>query len=90
MVAKGWARKAASWDELLELAQSDQATLNRLALISKQKPDGSWKHRLIWDLLRSQVNSYIAQGERIVLPRGKDVVADTAYLLRHQAPSASI
>ena len=40
--------------------------MNRLALISKTKPDGSWKHRLVWDLRRSGVNMAILQGERVV------------------------
>ena len=33
--------------------------MNRLALISKLKPDGTLKHRLVWDLRRSGVNMAI-------------------------------
>ena len=55
-------------------------TLNKLGLVSKQKPDGSWKHRIIWDLLRSRVNQAIRQGERIILPRLLDMVRDVMEL----------
>ena len=34
-------------------------SLSKFALITKEKPDGSVKHRLIWDLLRSNVNAII-------------------------------
>ena len=55
-------------------------TLNKLALISKVKPDGSTKHRLVWDLLRSNVNAQVRQGERVVLPRLMDVINDAVDL----------
>eukprot|EP00969_Alexandrium_andersonii_P097372 4297281-Alexandrium_andersonii.AAC.1 len=45
------------------------------------KPDGTWKHRIIWDLRRSRVNSLVRQGERIVLPRLLDVAQDALELL---------
>ena len=84
MVDQGWADRASSWPQLLDLAGTPQVTLNKLALISKQKPDGSWKHRLIWDLLRSEVNSFIDQGERIVLPRVLDLV-DSVRRVSHSS-----
>eukprot|EP00969_Alexandrium_andersonii_P320083 14141793-Alexandrium_andersonii.AAC.1 len=40
------------------------------------------KHRVVWDLQRSLVNGRVRQGERIVLPRLSDVIADTVDLLR--------
>ena len=81
MTANGWAVEASCWTELLEHAESDQVTLNKLALISKQRPDNTWKHRLIWDLLRSEVNGFISQGERIVLPRLRDLVQNIIRIL---------
>eukprot|EP00969_Alexandrium_andersonii_P243444 10754096-Alexandrium_andersonii.AAC.1 len=40
------------------------------------------KHRIVWDLRRSLVNGLVRQGERIVLRRLSDVVADAVELLR--------
>ena len=54
--------------------------LNKLALLSKTKSGGSVKHRLVWDLRRSGVNLAVKQGERVVLPRLSDVVADLREL----------
>ena len=54
--------------------------LNKLALPSKTKSDGSVKHRLVWDFRRG-VNLAVMQGERIVLPRLSDVVADLRELV---------
>jgi len=79
---KGFARIFESRYELEEFLQTSQVVFNPLGLISKLKPDGSWKHRLIWDLLRSRVNESVHQGERIVLPMLADVVEDALQLLR--------
>ena len=54
--------------------------LNKVALLSKTKSDGSVKHRLVWDLRRSGVNLAVMQGERVVLPRLSDVAADLREL----------
>ena len=55
-------------------------TLNKLGLLSKAKPDGSFEHRIIWDLLRSRVNEAIRQGERTILPRLLDIIRDALEL----------
>lgn len=49
-------------------------TASRLALILKQKPDGSTKRCIVIDMKRSQGNSRATVSERIVLPRCQDVV----------------
>ena len=49
-------------------------TASRLALIVKQKPDGSTKRRIMIDMRRSQGNDRATVTERIVLPRPQDVV----------------
>ena len=49
MVQKGWAATAGSWDELQELC-GGPPTLNRLGLISKTRPGGAIKRRLVWDI----------------------------------------
>ena len=64
----------------------ETVVLTKVGLITKQKPDGSLKHRLIWDLLRSEVNSTVLLEERIVLPRLQDAVDDARELLQHGAP----
>ena len=45
--------------ELTDYLGVESIVLSKLALISKQKPDGTTKHRLIWDLLRSEVNATV-------------------------------
>ena len=51
-----------------------------LGCVSKQKEDGSWKHRLIQDLRANQVNAAVVLPERQVLPRGIDHGRDLAVL----------
>ncbi len=85
MVDKGWAQAHSSWESLTEALSSQEVTLNKLALLSKVKPDGSTKHRLVWDLLRSDVNAVVQQGERVVLPRIMDFVND-AWELSQYSP----
>ena len=65
-----------------DFLQTSELVFNPLGLISKLKSDGTWKHRLIWDLLRSRVNEAVHQGERIVLPMLADVVEDAIDMLR--------
>ena len=89
MVSKQWATCCDTWDHLVSELGSDQITLNKLALVSKQKPDGTWKHRVVWDLRRSQVNASVRQGERVVLPRLLDVVNDICHLAR-ASPDSTI
>jgi hypothetical protein len=86
MVDKGWALSHTSWGSLTSALSSKDITLNKLALLSKVKPNGDIKHRLVWDLLRSTVNSVVQQGERVVLPRVSDLVKD-AWDLSQNAPS---
>jgi hypothetical protein len=59
MVQNGWAIEHSSWPSLTAALGASDIPISKLALISKQKVDGSWKHRIIWDLLRSDVNSLI-------------------------------
>ncbi|CAL1167184.1 unnamed protein product [Cladocopium goreaui] len=59
------------WEEVQ--SYFDKGTVSRLALILKEKPDGSMKRRVVVDLLRSGGNSRTTTPERIVLPRIVDV-----------------
>ena len=47
--AKGFAKIFESRVELEEYLNTTELVFNPLGLISKIKPDGTWKHRLIWD-----------------------------------------
>ena len=75
---------------MVDAVGSDQITFSKLALISKQRSDLSWKHRIIWDLLRSGVNSRVHQGERIILPRVLDVAQDVLDLSKLLTPGEEI
>ena len=57
-------------------------TVSKLALLVKEKDDGSVKRRIIIDLLRSGGNARCRIPERIVLPRVVDVVDSFRYLWR--------
>lgn len=72
-----------SEQELKAALKGDTYALAKLGLISKMKPDGTEKHRLVWDFRRSHLNSHITQPERIVLPRLEDLV-DSARELHAQ------
>ena len=60
-------------------------TASRLALILKQKPDGSTKRRIVIDLRRSGGNARAEVPERIVLPRACDVLSSARYMKAHEA-----
>ena len=71
-----------TYEQLCNHLGVEAVVLTKVGLITKQKPDGSLKHRLIWDLLRSEVNSTVHLEERIVLPRLQDAVDDARDLLQ--------
>ena len=79
MVDQDWAEAYSHWDEVTR-SLGDGVVFNKLALLSETKSDGTVKHRLVWDLRRSGVNLAVKQGERVVLPRLSDVVADLREL----------
>eukprot|EP00971_Amphidinium_carterae_P193594 3841420-Amphidinium_carterae.1 len=58
MVDRGWAEEFSSFEELCRKHGGDSLSspLSKLGLVSKQRGDGSWKHRLVWDLRRSGIN----------------------------------
>ena len=61
-----------SWKEVEE--RFETGTCSRMALLLKQKQDGSVKRRIILDMRRSGGNSRAKVDERIILPRLGDVV----------------
>ena len=84
LVDDKFVQEFSSAEEITRLL-GEEPVLSKLALLSKQREDFSWKHRLIVDLLRSDVNSFICQGERIVLPRLGDAILDGLHLRRSSA-----
>jgi hypothetical protein len=81
-----WLTDFTSEADLAAVTGSTKSIVNKIGLIGKQRPDGSMKWRLIWDLLRSQVNARAHQGERIVLPRILDFINDALDLQRDSKP----
>ena len=69
-------------DELISHLGVGYVVLTKLALLTKLKQDGSAKHRLIWDLLRSDVNSTVSLAEWLVLPRRDNSVEGRKHLHR--------
>eukprot|EP00435_Cladocopium_sp_Y103_P072540 s106_g40.t1 len=70
-VNKGFC-KVLPWEDLHK--RFPEGTASKLALIIKQKPDGSTKRRIVIDMKRSQGNKRAKVEERIILPRAQDIV----------------
>ena len=68
---KGFVKRM-EWKEVSSLFGS--GTLSKMALILKQKEDGSTKRRIILDLRRSGGNDKCVVDERLTLPRLSDVL----------------
>ena len=77
----GWCTQYDKLCEHTNALKGHRPVFSKLGLISKQREDGTWKHRLIWDLLRSAVNASATQSERIILPRWMDLINDILDLL---------
>ncbi len=71
-VEKGFAKRM-KWSWIKN--QYGSGTCSKMALILKEKPDGSTKRRIVLDMRRSSGNARAAVDERIVLPRMVDVTA---------------
>ena len=73
-----------------------EGTASRLALILKQKPDGSTKRRIVIDMKGSKGNERAPIRERIVLPRAQDIVTSLRVMrsreheLREQGEPRSV
>ena len=63
MVDQDWAESYSQWDDVTR-ALGEGVVLNKLALLSETKSDGSVKRRLVWDLRRSGVNLRSGQARR--------------------------
>ena len=49
-------------------------------MVVKERPDGTKKYRIIWDLRENWVNLLVDQGERVILPRLWEAVRDALEL----------
>ena len=67
--------------EALE-AKLGKVIISKVAAITKTREDGSVKLRIIIDMLRSYVNTFVKLSERIVLPRLMDIISDVLALLK--------
>ena len=74
----GYVSKYASLKEAQQAL--GHVVVSRVAAIVKLREDGTTKLRIIIDMLRSMVNSFVKLGERIILPRLMDVVTDLLAL----------
>jgi hypothetical protein len=68
----GYMSRVASWGELAK--EFTNVVISKMACLVKEKDDGTVKLRLITDMLRSGINSFVKLHERIVLPRLFDLV----------------
>lgn len=78
LVSEGRLEVIGAWQEVQ--ARWPGAIATKVATLVKRKDDGQVKVRFIVDMLRSGVNSLAEAGERIVLPRGADLVKDVLAL----------
>ena len=78
LLKEGHLEEIGEWKRVLQRWPSARAT--KIATLVKARPDGTNKTRFIVDMLRSGVNGMATVGERIVLPRGVDLVKDVLDL----------
>eukprot|EP00969_Alexandrium_andersonii_P232341 10258767-Alexandrium_andersonii.AAC.1 len=88
MVRRKWAVRCEGLDSLRDQFGARDFPINRLALISKLRPDHAMKHRVVLDLRRSLVNGLVRQGELVIFPRLSDVIADAATKSASWAPTS--
>ena len=70
IAGKGFIELFDTWEQVT--ARWPKATASKIALLIKERPDGTMKKRIIIDLLRSGINGEVVNPERVVLPRISD------------------
>lgn len=78
LLQEGHLEEVGPWDQVIRRWPTARAT--KIATLIKARPDGTNKVRFIVDMLRSGINGLAKAGERIVLPRGVDLVKDVLDL----------
>lgn len=74
LVKEGHLEVIGSWQDVQ--ARWPDARATKIATLVKTKEDGTTKTRFIVDMLRSGINALSTVEERIVLPRGSDLIRD--------------
>lgn len=69
---EGHLERVGAWEKVKH--KWPKALATKLAVLVKEKPDKSLKVRFIVDMLRSGINGLTRLNERIILPRGQDLV----------------
>ena len=82
LIDSGHVEIIGSWKQVQ--ARWPNARATKIATLVKARPDGTNKVRFVVDMLRSGVNALTKAEERIVLPRGADLVRDILDLLESQ------
>ena len=82
---EGHLQRIGTWEKIRN--KWPKALATKLAVLVKEKPDKSLKVRFIVDMLRSGVNGLTKLSERIILPRGQDLVESILDLWEGRAHS---
>jgi len=88
LIGAGFIEAFPTWEDLER--RHGKVIVSKIAAIVKKRDDGSAKTRIIIDMLRSKVNSFVKLSERIVLPRLMDVVTDIIDLATAAAKETDI
>ena len=88
-IRQNWLQEFSSLADLRAFV-GGEPILNKFACISKERPDGTMKHRIIMDSRRSGVTAASKKMYRAVLPRHTDMVHDILELLSKAQPAEDI
>lgn len=80
--------KLGTWDKVK--ARWKDAMATKIALLIKEKADATVKVRFVVDMLRSGINGLTKMAERIVLPRGEDLIESILDLWETSQPCDSV
>ena len=81
--AKGFIESFGTWGQVL--ARWPGAIASKVALLVKERDDGTMKVRMIIDLRRSGGNGNVNLTERVVLPRLSDLTASIVDLMEGES-----
>lgn len=88
-VKRGWLGEFDNESDLSRFVQG-KPIYNKFACLSKQRTDGTMKHRLILDSKRSGVTDASAKCYKAVLPRMTDLLSGSVSLLSECRPAESV
>lgn len=88
LIQAGHLEPLGTWDEVQAIWPDAKAT--KLATLVKTRADGTAKVRFIADMRRSGVNGMVHIKEKIVLPRGSDLIKDALDLVEQGAAEVEL